>query len=176
MSDTKKKADSRPEEKIISRRPFPGSEKVYMPGKNYPIQVPMRTINLVDTVKIVDGKRVHTPNDPVYVYDTSGVYTDPKEEIDLHKGLKDIRSSWIKRRGDAEELPRMTSEYGSQRLNDKSLDHLRFEHIRKLFFDLLFKRAGDHLELTIPLECFTRNVQCEIFGIDHAFYEAEAVG
>lgn len=118
-------------ENLISRRPFPGSEKVYMPGKLFPIQVPMRKINLVNTVHIVDGKRVEIPNDPVYVYDTSGPFTDPHAEIDLKKGLADIRSSWIKRRGDAEQLEQMTSEYGNMRLNDKSLDHLRFEHIRK---------------------------------------------
>lgn len=133
MNIKSKTPDSRPEENIISRRPFPGSEKVHIPGKIYPIQVPMRKINLVDTVKIENGQPVHYPNDPVYVYDTSGAYSDPDAEINLHKGLKDIRSGWILRRGDAEQLEKMTSEYGNMRLNDKSLDHLRFEHIRKPF-------------------------------------------
>ena len=131
MENKNRSTDSKPESNVISRRPFPGSEKVYMPGKLFPIQVPMRKINLVDTVTVSDGERRQTPNAPVYVYDTSGAYTDPKAEIDLHKGLQDVRSSWIERRGDAELLPQMTSEYGNARLQDKSLDHLRFEHIRK---------------------------------------------
>ena len=131
MENKNRSTDSKPESNVISRRPFPGSEKVYMPGKLFPIQVPMRKINLVDTVTVTDGERRQTPNAPVYVYDTSGAYTDPKAEIDLHKGLQDVRSSWIERRGDAELLPHMTSEYGNARLLDKSLDHLRFEHIRK---------------------------------------------
>ena len=137
-----KNPDSRPEKNMISRRPFPGSEKAYLPGKLYPIQVPMRKINLVDTVKIENGKPVHTPNPPVYVYDTSGAYSDPNAEIDLHKGLKDIRSSWIERRGDAVALDGLTSEYGRMRLQDKSLDHLRFEHARKPY------RAKEGRQLT----------------------------
>ena len=32
-------------------------------------------------------------------------------------------------RGDVEQLPSITSEYGKMRRDDKSLDHLRFEHI-----------------------------------------------
>ena len=32
-------------------------------------------------------------------------------------------------RGDVEQLPEITSEYGQMRRDDKSLDHLRFEHI-----------------------------------------------
>ena len=125
------KTDRKPQEGLITRKPFPGSEKVYVKGKLFPIEVPMRKINLVDTVTMQDGKPVHTPNAPVYVYDTSGAYSDPSAEIDLHKGLKDIRTPWIERRGDAERLSGMTSEYGQARLNDKSLDALRFEHIRK---------------------------------------------
>ena len=64
---------------------YPGSEKIYVPGKLYNIQVGMRKVNLTDTVKIIDGKRITRHNDPVYIYDTSGAYTDPKIEIDLKK-------------------------------------------------------------------------------------------
>ncbi|MEG1498062.1 MAG: phosphomethylpyrimidine synthase ThiC [Bacteroidales bacterium] len=120
-------------ENEISRKPFPGSEKVYINGKVHAIKVPMRKINLVDTVDIVQGERIAKPNDPVYVYDTSGAYTDSSVEIDLKKGLGDIRSTWIQRRADAEELSTLSSEYGNLRLKDKSLDSLRFEHIRKPF-------------------------------------------
>ena len=80
---------------------YPGSEKIYVPGKLYNIQVGMRKVNLTDTVKIIDGKRITRHNDPVYIYDTSGAYTDPKIEIDLKKdchacgnhGLQDVMMS-----------------------------------------------------------------------------------
>lgn len=118
-------------EEIISRKPFPGSEKIYIKGGLFPdIAVPMRKINLVDTVDIVDGQRVATPNAPVYVYDTSGPYTDPKADINLEKGLPDIRTAWLERRGDTEILPELSSEYGRARRNDPALADLRFEHIR----------------------------------------------
>ncbi len=79
---------------------YPGSEKIYVPGKLYNIQVGMRKVNLTDTVKIIDGKRITRHNDPVYIYDTSGAYTDPKIEIDLKKGLPRLRESWITGRND----------------------------------------------------------------------------
>ncbi len=40
-----------------------------------------------------------------------------------------MRESWITSRGDVEQLTSITSEYGKMRRDDKSLDHLRFEHI-----------------------------------------------
>ena len=49
--------------------------------------------------------------------------------IDLKKGLPRMREEWIVSRGDVEQLPEITSEYGQMRRDDKSLDHLRFEHI-----------------------------------------------
>ena len=109
---------------------FPGSEKVYVPGKLYDIQVGMRKVNLTDTVKIVDGKRITRHNDPVYVYDTSGAYTDPKIEIDLEKGLPRLRESWIIERNDVERLSEITSQYGRSRMADKSLDPIRFKHVQ----------------------------------------------
>ena len=72
--------------KEITRHNYPGSEKVYVPGKLHDIKVAMRKVNLTDTVNIVDGERIVRHNDPVYVYDTSGVYTDSAVEIDLECG------------------------------------------------------------------------------------------
>ncbi|WP_278584521.1 phosphomethylpyrimidine synthase ThiC [Coprobacter fastidiosus] len=109
---------------------YPGSEKVYVPGKLYDIQVGMRKVNLTDTVKIVDGKRITRHNDPVYVYDTSGAYTDPKIEIDLEKGLPRLRESWIIERNDVERLSEITSQYGRSRMADKSLDPIRFKYVQ----------------------------------------------
>ena len=41
---------------------YPGSEKVYMEGKLFPIKVAMRQVNLTPTAKIVDGQRQLTGN------------------------------------------------------------------------------------------------------------------
>ena len=77
----------------------------------------------------VNGEKVISPNPDIYVYDTSGPFSDPDIEIDLKKGLPRLREPWILHRNDVEQLPEITSEYGRMRRDDKSLDHLRFEHI-----------------------------------------------
>ncbi|MGV4439254.1 hypothetical protein ACQ1PL_07115 [Ornithobacterium rhinotracheale] len=75
-----------PTEQNISREPFPNSEKVYVQGSLFEdVLVPMRKITLSDTIDKFKGTK--TPNDPVFVYDTSGAYTDPNIEIDVRKGL-----------------------------------------------------------------------------------------
>ena len=105
-------------------------EKIYMRGTIYPdLRVGMQRVNLTPSVKITDGVRTETSNPPVYIYDTSGPFSDPSVKIDLKKGLPRLREEWIKARGDVEQLAEITSEYGRMRRNDHSLDHLRFEHI-----------------------------------------------
>lgn len=111
---------------------YPSSEKVYMTGKLHPeIKVGMRKVLLTPTVTVEDGKRAVKENDPIYVYDTSGPYSDPNVKIDLKQGLPRMRESWILQRGDVEQLDGLTSEYGRMRQEDKSLDHLRFSHIQR---------------------------------------------
>lgn len=112
--------------KNIVKDSYPGSEKIYVAGKLFPIKVGMRKISLTDTVTIENGKRVFSPNDPVYVYDTSGVFTDPDVEVDINKGIPRLREQWIIDRGDVERLDNITSEYGRERQADKSLDSIRF--------------------------------------------------
>lgn len=107
---------------------YPGSEKVYMKGSIHDIRVPMRKVNLTPTVKIIDGERMTRENDPVYVYDTSGVYTDPEVTIDINRGLPRTREEWISRRDDIMQLDCITSEYGRKRETDTSLDAIRFNH------------------------------------------------
>lgn len=114
------------EEFKISSGPLPGSEKIYVKGEMFNIQVPMRRITLSPTIDL-DGVKVE--NEPVVVYDTSGPYTDPDYKVDLHKGLPKIREQWIADRNDTVKLDGLSSEYGRMRQNDKSLDALRFEHV-----------------------------------------------
>ncbi len=109
---------------------FPRSQKVYLPGKLYPnIRVAMRKVEQVPSVSFEGEEKIATPNPEIYVYDTSGPFSDADMSIDLKKGLPRMREEWIVGRGDVEQLPEITSEYGQMRRDDKSLDHLRFEHI-----------------------------------------------
>ena len=74
-------------------RALPASRKVYIQGSRPDIQVPMREITLTDTPVGGFGKAEGEKNPPFYVYDTSGVYTDPNIEIDLTKGLPKLRQA-----------------------------------------------------------------------------------
>ncbi|PWJ58712.1 phosphomethylpyrimidine synthase [Dyadobacter jejuensis] len=124
------KTEQTPTDQTITREPFPNSRKVYVKGTLHPIEVAMREVRLSDT-QIHGINKSPVPNAPVTIYDTSGPYTDPNIEIDLRKGLKALRKDWILNRGDVEELPAITSEYGNQRLQDASLDPLRFEYLHR---------------------------------------------
>jgi phosphomethylpyrimidine synthase len=116
----------------ITRGAFPASRKVWVEGTLHPsVRVPMREISLTPTRENTGPAPRLVPNPPVVVYDTSGPYTDPDAEIDVRKGLAPLRQSWIEARGDVEELPRISSIYGQRRLDDRSLDDLRFHGVRK---------------------------------------------
>ena len=84
--------------------PLPGSHKVYVPGSDETIRVPMREVELAPTR---DSNGALIENRPITVYDTSGAYTDPNASIDIHRGLEPIRLPWIERRGDTELAPRL---------------------------------------------------------------------
>ena len=112
-------------------RALPASRKVYIQGSRPDIQVPMREITLTDTPVGGFGKAEGEKNPPFYVYDTSGVYTDPDVEIDLTKGLPKLRQAWIEARGDTEQLAKLSSQYGNERANDIATANLRFGHIDK---------------------------------------------
>ena len=110
---------------------FPNSKKVYLQGKMFPqIKVAMREVSLTPTVDIVDGEKKITDNGTVLIYDTSGPFSDHNATIDLHKGLPRLREEWILERGDVDQLDTVTSEYGKSRLEDSTLDHLRFDHLK----------------------------------------------
>ena len=108
----------------ITRDGFPNSKKIYVQGIHHPgVQVPMREISQAAT-RTRDGLE---RNPPVTVYDTSGPYTDPSVEIDVHKGLDRPCEAWIDARGDTEVLSDITSDYGRTRAADPALAHLRMQ-------------------------------------------------
>ena len=108
-------------------QPLPNSRKIYVQGSRPDMQVPMREISQSDTPASFGAEK----NPPVYVYDTSGPYTDPSAKIDIRSGLAPLRGTWISERNDTEELAGPTSLYGIERLNDPKLAELRFNLHRK---------------------------------------------
>ncbi len=108
-------------------RPLPNSRKVYVQGGRTDIRVPMREISQADTPASFGAEK----NPPVYVYDTSGPYTDPRAKIDIRDGLGPLRAKWIEERGDTEALSGPTSKFGVERLLDPKLAELRFNLRRK---------------------------------------------
>src|SRR5581483_3820563 len=84
--------------------PLPNSQKIYVTGSRPDIRVPMREITQADTPTGFGGEK----NPPIYVYDTSGPYTDPQAKIDIRAGLPALRQGWIEERGDTEALTGLT--------------------------------------------------------------------
>ena len=108
-------------------KPLPNSRKVYIPGSSADIQVPMREITQSDTPASMGAEK----NPPIFVYDTSGPYTDPAAKIDIRSGLAPLRQKWVEARGDTVALDGPSSRYGQERLADPELASLRFNLERK---------------------------------------------
>lgn len=83
-------ASTSSESQKITRTPLPASKKVYVVSPNEPsVRVPMREISLTDGTAVT-------------LYDTSGPYTDESVEINVNKGIADVRSEWVLSRNDTE--------------------------------------------------------------------------
>src|SRR5437899_7421101 len=81
---------------------LPNSKKVYVDGKQHlDVRVPFREISLAPT-KSMNGET--EVNDPVRVYDTSGLWGDPTVTLDPVQGLPPLRRDWILKRGDVDEI------------------------------------------------------------------------
>src|SRR5687768_7117454 len=81
-------------------QPLPNSSKIYVEGSRADIRVPMREVRQSDTPAAFGAEK----NAPIYVYDTSGPYTDPNARIDIRSGLPPLRARWIEERNDTEPL------------------------------------------------------------------------
>ncbi|SCK12622.1 phosphomethylpyrimidine synthase ThiC [Vogesella sp. LIG4] len=108
-------------------QPLPNSRKIHVQGSRPDIRVPMREISQADTPTQFGGEQ----NPPIYVYDTSGPYSDPQASIDIRSGLPALRAAWIAERDDTELLAGLSSEYGRAREADPKLADLRFDLTRK---------------------------------------------
>lgn len=121
-----------PGQAVISRDPFPKSNKIYVKGNLHDIEVAMREIELEDSSPMFSGgKRMPAGNMSVTVYDTSGPYTDPDADIDVHKGLFPLRGKWIRGLGDVEELPDFTSKFARGAASGAKLLNIKFNNVRK---------------------------------------------
>ena len=157
-----------------NRIEFPASEKVYMTGTHYPdLHVGMRKVEQMPTVTVKDGKKELVQNQDVYIYDTSGAYSDPDVSIDLERGLPRIRERFVRCNDDIVQLEEITSEYGRMRLKDSSLDTLRFKNTvppyvaaaGKQITQLYYARCG---MITPEMEyvAIRENMNCDQLGID----------
>ena len=103
-------------------KPLPNSRKIYVQGSRTDIQVPMREIRQSDTTISTGAEK----NPPIWVYDTSGLYSDPAIKIDIRSGLPALREKWIDERNDTEILSGLNSAYSLERLKDPKLADMRF--------------------------------------------------
>ena len=83
-----------PQDFTVTTGPLPASNKIHVESKRFPgLTIAMREIKL-------DSK----DDAPVRVYDPSGPYSDPAQNIDIRQGLPALRRPWILDRGDVEEV------------------------------------------------------------------------
>lgn len=81
-------------EKSDPKTVFPNSKKIYVSD----LRVPVREVTLENSPET--PMTTTEVNPPVYVYDTSGPYTDSENQIDFSKGIERIREKWIDDRSD----------------------------------------------------------------------------
>jgi len=86
-------ADITPSALELAREPFPASRKHYAEAARADLAAPLR----------VPSREVRLSNgELVSLYDTSGPYSDPTADIDVKRGLPDVRSTWLDARADTE--------------------------------------------------------------------------
>jgi len=108
----------------VTTGPIRGSRKVHVAcPTGSGIRVAMREIDLDP----------HSGEPSVRVYDTSGPYTDPNARIDIAQGLPELRSAWIRARGDVEEVAQreVRPEDNGQLGPDRSGGVPAFPNVRK---------------------------------------------
>lgn len=109
--------------------PLPNSEKIHVQGSRRDLRVPMRAIRQAQTATRSGPEN----NPPIFVYDTSGPYTDATAagaQVDIRAGLPGLRAAWIAERGDTEPLADLGSQYRARSETDPKLDGLRFRSAR----------------------------------------------
>lgn len=96
----------------LASQTFPNSDREYIEGSRPDIRVPMRRINL--SPSLIGGTKqapIFEENAPVLVYDPSGAYGDPDQQVDVTKGLAPLRLNWILERNDTEAVSEPNSAF-----------------------------------------------------------------
>jgi phosphomethylpyrimidine synthase len=106
----------------VTAGPIRGSRKIHVEGRGG-VRVAMRAVDLEPS----------SGEPPVVLYDTSGPYTDPAQRIDIMAGLAELRSTWIRARGDVEEVAQraVRPEDNGQLGPDRSGGVQPFPNVRK---------------------------------------------
>ncbi len=105
---------------------YPNSQKIYIEGKLHPIKVAMREITLTDTfIGGSESNPQYEKNPPVRVYDTSGVYSDFTQQINIRQGLPKLRQPWIAARNDTQCLAKVSAYYTQTQAAQNTVN---FEH------------------------------------------------
>ncbi len=102
------------DERVFTGKSYLGSRKVYQQGTCPDIQVPMREVQLTPTQT---SQGLESP-EPVYLYDTSGPYSDPSVTLDLNRGLPRLRTAWLEQRADSEPLSKFSAQATRNALAD----------------------------------------------------------
>jgi phosphomethylpyrimidine synthase len=103
----------------LTLEPLPASRKVHVQGSRADLRVPMREVALSN-------------GECITLYDTSGPYTDGQVNIDVRRGLPDLRSKWIAARGDTERVDgraRQLLDDGVKGADRARIDALRAEAV-----------------------------------------------
>lgn len=150
----------------VTTGPIIGSKKVYVSSEHMPdVKVGMRQIDLHPSAK----------EPPVTVYDPSGPYTDSAVNIDIRKGLPELRRDWIRARGDVEEVaarqvrPEDNGFKEYQKVEVEPFPHTRQRVLRakpgKIVTQLAYARAGiitPEMEYIAVRENEGRVASCEL--------------
>ncbi|SEH98110.1 phosphomethylpyrimidine synthase [Rheinheimera pacifica] len=97
LSNRDLRAHARAYIQALQGETFPGSSRRYLLCEHSGVQVPVRDIHLSPS-RLADGSE--QANRSLPVYDTSGPYGDPAQQLDVLKGLPKLRLNWITARAD----------------------------------------------------------------------------
>lgn len=115
--------------RLISPSSFSHCERIEVNGRLCGA-VPMRAVYQADS-HFPNGLTESNP--PIYVYDTSGVWGDPRKNPDIRCGIEKRRLPWIIERNNTECFTQPTSRFARDRASDPALKDVRFPTQQKIY-------------------------------------------
>lgn len=145
----------------ITTGPLTGSRKVYLTSpSNSSIRVPVRAISQSPTREGSNGSTRLKPNPDVWVYDSSGPYTDDEPHTDLRLGLPSARP-WLRGRANSQPTQLAQARAG---IITPEMEYIALrENLRQSGeFDLRHQHAGQSFGASIPSEITPEFVRDEV--------------